>query len=179
MNNLMYDGKKSVAERIVYGALEKVEEKIKRQPVEVFREALEKRIRTKKTAALSPKQKKAVNYAMECISKVAPNFSSLYNNFKEDQGIYELDFKTIESKDLLGELKDSRDYDGKTIYLNKDLFKSNFGKFFAIMTHEMGHVFGKDGEREFSDVLTHIIAQAVDKNSVISKYSKNWSRYKI
>ena len=41
MNNLMYDGKKSVAERIVYGALEKVEEKIKRQPVEVFREALE------------------------------------------------------------------------------------------------------------------------------------------
>ena len=65
---------------------------------------------------------------MECISKVAPNFSSLYNNFKEDQGIYELDFKTIESKDLLGELKDSRDYDGKTIYLNKDLFKSNFGK---------------------------------------------------
>ena len=41
MNNLMYDGKKSVAERIVYGALERVEEKIKRQPVEVFREALE------------------------------------------------------------------------------------------------------------------------------------------
>ena len=116
---------------------------------------------------------------MECISKVAPNFSSLYNSFKENQGIYELDFKTIESKDLLGELKDSRDYDGKTIYLNKDLFKSNFGKFFAIMTHEMGHVFGKDGEREFSDVLTHIIPQAVDKNSVISKYSKNWSKYRI
>ena len=34
--------------------------------------------------------------------------------------------KQSESKDLLGELKDSRDYDGKTIYLNKDLFKSNF-----------------------------------------------------
>ena len=42
---------------------------------------------------------------MECISKVAPNFSSLYNSFKEDQGIYELDFKTIESKHLLGESK--------------------------------------------------------------------------
>ena len=88
------------------------------------KEALEKRIRTKKTASLNPKQKKAVNYAIECISKVAPSFSSLYNSFVEDQGIYELDFKTIESKDLLGELKDSRDYDGKTIYLNKDLFKS-------------------------------------------------------
>ena len=143
------------------------------------KEALEKRIKTKKTAALNPKQKKAVDYAMECINKVAPNFSSLYNNFVEDQGIFELDFKTIESKDLLGELKDSRDYDGKTIYLNKDLFKSNFGKFFAVLTHEMGHVFGKDGEREFSDVLTHLIAQAVEKNSVISKYSKNWSNYRI
>jgi len=41
MNNLMLDGKKSVAERIVYGALAKVEEKIKRAPVEVFHEALE------------------------------------------------------------------------------------------------------------------------------------------
>ena len=142
------------------------------------KEALEKRIRTKKTATLNTKQKKAVNYAIECISKVAPSFSSLYNSFVEDQGIYELDFKTIESKDLLGELKDSRDYDGKTIYLNKDLFKSNFGKFCAILTHEMGHVFGKDGEREFSDVLTHIIAQAVEKNSVISKYSKSWARYR-
>jgi small subunit ribosomal protein S7 len=41
MNNLMLDGKKSVAEGIVYGALERVEAKIKRAPVEVFHEALE------------------------------------------------------------------------------------------------------------------------------------------
>ena len=41
MNNLMLDGKKSVAENIVYGALERVEAKIKRAPIEVFHEALE------------------------------------------------------------------------------------------------------------------------------------------
>jgi small subunit ribosomal protein S7 len=41
MNNMMYDGKKSVAERIVYGALDRVEGKIKRPPVEVFHEALD------------------------------------------------------------------------------------------------------------------------------------------
>ncbi len=41
MNNLMLDGKKSVAERIVYGALERVENKTKRAPVEVFHEALD------------------------------------------------------------------------------------------------------------------------------------------
>ena len=41
MNNLMIDGKKSVAERIVYNALTRVEDKIKRAPVEVFHEALD------------------------------------------------------------------------------------------------------------------------------------------
>jgi len=41
MNNLMLDGKKSVAEGIVYGALERVETKLKRAPVEAFHEALE------------------------------------------------------------------------------------------------------------------------------------------
>jgi small subunit ribosomal protein S7 len=41
MNNLMYDGKKSVAESIVYGALERVEQKLRRAPVEVFHEALD------------------------------------------------------------------------------------------------------------------------------------------
>ncbi len=41
MNNLMYDGKKSNAEGIVYGALDIVEEKTRRDPIEVFREALD------------------------------------------------------------------------------------------------------------------------------------------
>ena len=41
MNNLMIDGKKSVAERIVYNAMNRVEDKIKRAPIEVFHEALD------------------------------------------------------------------------------------------------------------------------------------------
>ena len=41
MNNLMIDGKKSVAEGIVYNAMERVEGKLKRSPIEVFSEALD------------------------------------------------------------------------------------------------------------------------------------------
>ena len=41
MNNLMYHGTKSSAETIVYGALDIVEAKTRREPVEVFREALD------------------------------------------------------------------------------------------------------------------------------------------
>ena len=41
MNNLMHDGKKSVAESIVYGALTRVETKARRAPIEIFHEALD------------------------------------------------------------------------------------------------------------------------------------------
>jgi small subunit ribosomal protein S7 len=41
MNQVMYQGKKSVAEQIVYGALETVSQKSKRPAAEVFHEALE------------------------------------------------------------------------------------------------------------------------------------------
>ena len=41
MNNLMVDGKKSIAETIVYNALERVQTRIRREPVEVFHEALD------------------------------------------------------------------------------------------------------------------------------------------
>ncbi len=41
MNNLMVDGKKSVAETIVYNAFERVQTRVRREPVEVFHEALD------------------------------------------------------------------------------------------------------------------------------------------
>jgi small subunit ribosomal protein S7 len=41
MNAVMYDGKKSVAETIVYGALEQVRAKTKQEPVVVFKQALD------------------------------------------------------------------------------------------------------------------------------------------
>ena len=40
MNAIMLDGKKSVAENIVYGALESVEARAKKEPLGVFHEAL-------------------------------------------------------------------------------------------------------------------------------------------
>jgi small subunit ribosomal protein S7 len=40
MNSVMYDGKKSTAESIVYGALTTVENKAKKEPIGVFHDAL-------------------------------------------------------------------------------------------------------------------------------------------
>src|SRR5918999_2743184 len=41
MNSVMYAGKKSVAESIVYGALDIIESKTKQQPISVFQQALD------------------------------------------------------------------------------------------------------------------------------------------
>lgn len=142
------------------------------------KQAAEERIKKTKSGPLSPKQKKAVDFTLECVKQVAPGFSKLYKNITQKEGVYAINFKACESKDILGELKDNREYSDKTIYLNKELFKSSFGKFFSILTHEMSHVFGSDGEREFSDVLTHLLEQAVQRNSVIAKYSRGWGRFK-
>jgi len=40
INKVMYDGKKSVAERVVYGALDVVERQARRNPVDVYDQAL-------------------------------------------------------------------------------------------------------------------------------------------
>jgi len=41
MNAIMLDGKKSVAERIVYGAFDVIQDKTKQEPVELFHQALD------------------------------------------------------------------------------------------------------------------------------------------
>lgn len=41
INNVMYDGKKGVAQKIVYGAFEIVAEKTGKEPLEAFNEAME------------------------------------------------------------------------------------------------------------------------------------------
>mgnify|MGYP005759327385 CR=1 FL=1 len=41
INNIMYDGKKGVAQKIVYGAFEIVGEKTGKEPLEAFEQALE------------------------------------------------------------------------------------------------------------------------------------------
>ena len=41
MNSIMREGKKSVAERIVYGALDKMQAKAKSNPIQLFHQALE------------------------------------------------------------------------------------------------------------------------------------------
>ncbi len=42
INKMMFDGKRSIAEKIIYGAFNKIEEKTQEKGIEVFEKALEK-----------------------------------------------------------------------------------------------------------------------------------------
>ena len=42
INSIMYDGKKTIAEQIVYEAMEKIKTKLKEEPINVFNEAIGK-----------------------------------------------------------------------------------------------------------------------------------------
>ena len=58
MNTIMYEGKKSIAEAIVYGAFESIEGKVKSDPLAVFRQALDNvapsvEVRTERRQALA------------------------------------------------------------------------------------------------------------------------------
>ena len=71
---------------------------------------------------------------------------------------------------MLGELKNNSDYNSKTIYLHKDLFKTNsFGRVFSTFLHELSHANGNgDGSREFSDMLTLLLENSIDKNGTVT-----------
>ena len=112
---------------------------------------------------------------------ISPSFAKLFSGDEDSDPLYDVKFKTITCKDILGELKNASDYNSKIIYLHRDLFKETFGKMFSVFLHELSHSLGhNDGSREFSDSLTVLIQKCIDNNESVKKYSKQWQKaYKI
>ena len=136
----------------------------------------EKRIKNKKTMELTVSEKKAVDFCFEAAKSISPSFSKLFSGDEYDDPLYDVEFKTITCKDLLGELKNSYDHNSKIIYLHKNLFNESFGKMFSVFLHELSHSLGhNDGSREFSDSLTVLIQKCIDNNRHVQKYSREWS----
>jgi len=140
------------------------------------KKAAEKRIKNKKTMELTTREKKAINFCFDAAKSISPSFSKLFSGDEYDDPLYEVKFRTITCKDILGELKNSSDHNSKLIYLHKTLFNESFGKMMSVFLHELSHTLGHDdGSREFSDSLTVLIQKCIDNNKSVQKYSKEWS----
>ena len=139
----------------------------------------EKRIKNKKTSELTNEEQKKIDFCFDAAKSISPSFAKLFKNDEYDDYLYDVKFKKIFCKDLLGELKNSSDINSKIIYLHQDLFKESFGKMFSVFLHELAHASGNDdGSREFSDSLTVLIQKCIDNNSEITKFSKQWLKLK-
>jgi hypothetical protein len=140
----------------------------------------EKRIKNKKTADLTSKENRVVDFLFKASRAINPSFANLFNINDEESNLYDVKFRKIFCKELHGELKNNSSYNSKTVYLHKDLFKANFGTVFSVFLHELSHATGsKDGQREFSDMLTVLLGNSIDKHKTISKYNKEWNRYRV
>ncbi len=137
----------------------------------------ENRIKNKKTKDLTPQEQKSIDFLFSAAKSISPSFAKLFTSDDYDDPLYNVKFKTITCKDLLGQLKDKYDYNHKVIYLHKSLFKESFGKMFSTFLHELSHSLGGyDGDRSFSDCLTILIQKCIDNNQSVKKYSKEWRK---
>ena len=75
---------------------------------------------------------------------------------------------------VLGELKKGRDYRSLEVFLAEQVFEADFAAALAIMLHEHGHVFGHDGSRGFTDVLTDILENIIRHRDILGQYEKLW-----
>ena len=134
---------------------------------------IEKEIEQNETRSPNRKEQQAIDFLIDGINELSPSFGSLYKN------IYSISYKIVKSDDLLGQLKEKRGYWDKVVYLNENLFSKSFGEILSVLLHELCHVFGGDGRRSFSDILTYLIRVSIDERNTLDKYALLWKNYKI
>ena len=105
----------------------------------------------------------------------------LEGSYSTEKGrLYNVSFMSVTSEKLLGELKSSgKTFGDKIVYLNKKLFTSNFGEVFSTLLHEFCHLFGRDGDRSFTDSLTIVMCRIINNPKIVDEYIQKWEAHKI
>ena len=134
---------------------------------------IEKDIENQETRVPNPKEQEAIDFLLKGMNDLSPSFASLYKD------VYNINYKIVTSEEILGQLKEKRGYWDKVVYLNTSLFSKSFGEIFAILLHELCHVFGGDGRRSFSDILTYLLRMAIEERQAMDKYATQWKDYQL
>ena len=117
MNAIMEDGKKSVAERIVYGALEIVASKTKMDPIVFFQEALDK---VKPAVEVKSRRVGGATYQVPC--EVRPSRQQAVAMRWIKESAEKRSEKTMEQK-LAGELMDAHNERGSAVKKREETHK--------------------------------------------------------
>lgn len=128
------------------------------------RKALHSKIHLRKPNKL---ERQGLEVLTSFISSVHASLADVYATAKYTIG---------SSDDLLGELRDKRDWQSREVYLSRKIFRSHFARAVSILLHEWAHVHGFDGSRGFTDALTEVIEEIIGRKKDIVKYEREWEK---
>lgn len=120
------------------------------------------------TRALTIYEKLGISILADFIKQLSPDVFKRFENAKYTVG---------QNDEVIGELKQKRDYHDQHIFLNTIFFTFSFSDALAILLHEWAHLYGYDGSRSFSDALTYFISLILRKEMTIEKialWQKKW-----
>ena len=75
---------------------------------------------------------------------------------------------------VLGEYKKERPWGSSEVFLEQSLFEDDFGIALSVFIHEHAHVVGRDGSRNFTDILTEFIGILVRAHKTIAGLEEHW-----
>lgn len=114
MNSLMYDGKKSIAEAVVYGALSELEAKIKKPALDIFTEAL-----TNVKPQLEVRSRRVGGATYQVPTEVRPDRQQALAIRWVIEAARKRSEKTMEQR-LFGELQDAYNNRGNAVRKRED-----------------------------------------------------------
>ncbi len=129
------------------------------------REVAREKITSAYSRAMTTLEEDALKILISCIRKFQRELVAKYSGAKYTIGA---------SDEIIGELRDKRTWQEKTVFLNKEVFLFSFGEGLAVLLHEWGHIYGYDGSRNFTDTLTEFIAQIVANRTMFDKFEEEW-----
>jgi hypothetical protein len=75
---------------------------------------------------------------------------------------------------ILGALKQGRSYGNLDVLLSASAFTEDFPRTLAIFLHEHAHVYGYDGSRAFTNVLTGLVESIARHRKALESYDNGW-----
>ena len=130
------------------------------------RAALEESKRLNQRPA-SVKESEAIQMLIKVLFDVAPEIVAVFNKGQTR-------YTVANSEIVLGQLRSSRAYRAREVYLAESVFIADFPEAVAIFLHEHAHIFGHDGSRGFTDALTELLESIIRTRHELDECERRW-----
>ncbi len=134
---------------------------------ELRRKALEEE-KTRHHRALLKSEQWSLAILVEAVRDLAP---TIMNHFSQSRTTYSV----AETETILGQLKETRGYREREVFLSGQVFISDFASALATFLHEHAHIFGYDGSRGFTDCLTELLETVIRERAQFDRFETKWA----